>query len=172
VPFVCLTTLERQPGRYIALAVIRSVRQGHIEAGERELFASLAPHVRAAVRTQVALAGRGVSLLTGALEAVAIPVFVCDSAGKVRRLTPAAEALIRRQRGLDIKDGHLRPLQSGEARALDEAILSVGALRERPSLLLCKGNTAEAIAKTRRVTVGTVAARAEVLAMLEGTRDS
>jgi hypothetical protein len=34
---------------------------------------------------------------------------------------------------LDIKDGHLRPLQSGEARALDEATLSVGALRERPT---------------------------------------
>jgi DNA-binding CsgD family transcriptional regulator/PAS domain-containing protein len=238
VPFVCLATLERQPGRFIALAVIRSAQEGHIEAGERHLFARLAPHVRAAVRTQVALAGRGISLLTGALETLTIPVFVCDSTGKVKRLTAAAEALIGRQRGLQIKDGRLRALQAGEARALDEAILSVGATPTSPAppaartvvirsaepdaapllldvfplpwaqhpldftdftarvlivargtresaapgtavlmstygftaaevevaLLLCKGNTAEAIAKTRRVAVGTV--RSQIKAIL------
>jgi DNA-binding CsgD family transcriptional regulator len=132
VPFVCLATLERQRGRFIALAVIRSLREGHIGPEPRAIFSSLAPHVRAAVRTQVALEGRGVSLLTGAMETLSVPVFVCDPTGKVRRLTQAAETLIVAGRGLELKRGHLRALQPAAAQALDNAIQAAAAAYAKP----------------------------------------
>lgn len=122
VPFICLSTLDRTPGMLTGLAVVRSKRDGHITEPQRSVFASLAPHVRAAVRTQNALEGHGAALLAGAMEALSIPAFVCDRAGFVRELTPAAEQLVQSSRGLQLKEGRLRACQASDAKALDDAI--------------------------------------------------
>ena len=55
VPSICLTTLARQDGILIGLAVVRSQQQDHITRQQRRAFAAIAPHVRAAVRTHIAL---------------------------------------------------------------------------------------------------------------------
>jgi DNA-binding CsgD family transcriptional regulator len=137
IPFVCLTTLERHKGTFIALAVVRSQREGHITGEQREIFGSIAPHVRAAVRTHIALEGRGVATLAGTMEALSIPVFLCDRRGHVRTLTQAAEALLASGRGLELKAGQLRASQPAAAKTLTDAIEAVAAghLRPGPPLL-------------------------------------
>lgn len=122
IPFICLTTLARQDDMLIGLAVLRSQQQGHITRQQRRTFAAIAPHVRAAVRTHIALEGNGVALLKGAMEALAIPAFVCDRLGLVRELTPTAETVINRGRGLQLKLGRLHACQSDDARRLSDAI--------------------------------------------------
>lgn len=123
---VCLTPLVREEGMLIGLAVLRSKRQGEISRRERTVFASIAPHVRAAVRTQIALEHQGAKLLAGAMEALSIPAFVCDANGRVRALTPAAEALVTNHSGLRLKEGRLRALRPDDdtmlSRAIDRAV--------------------------------------------------
>lgn len=122
IPFICLATLERQNGMLIGLAVLRSQRQGHITGGQRRTFATIVPHVRAAVRTHIALEGNGAAILTGALEALALPAFICDRLGVVSALTPTAETLITSGRGLQLKLGRLHASQCVDAQRLGDAI--------------------------------------------------
>jgi DNA-binding CsgD family transcriptional regulator len=122
IPYICLTTLDRPSEGLIGLAVTRTGKQGHISSAERRVFASIAPHVRAAVRTHIALEGHGDALLSGALEAVSIPAFICDGSGRVRELTPAAEAVVSSCRGLQLRLGWLRAALPADTRALNEAI--------------------------------------------------
>jgi DNA-binding CsgD family transcriptional regulator len=132
IPFMCFATLERREKAFIALGAIRSQREEHISGAQREIFAALAPHVRSAVRTQLALESNGVAVLTGAMDALAIAVFVCDRAGRVRALTRAAEDLVSAGRGLDLKTGRLKPLCPEEERALDDAIEAAVVSRIHP----------------------------------------
>jgi DNA-binding CsgD family transcriptional regulator len=129
VPYICLTTLERRADLLVGLAVIRSQRQGHIDEPGRRAFESIAPHVRAAVRTNLALADHGDALLSDSFEALSIPAFICDQNGLVRRLTPAAEALVSAPRGLQLKSGRLVAQAPAQAGALSDAIRTMAAVR-------------------------------------------
>jgi DNA-binding CsgD family transcriptional regulator len=129
VPYICLTTVERREHLLVGLAVVRTQRQGHIDADGRRAFASIAPHVRAAVRTNLALADHGDALVSDALERLSIPAFVCDRAGLVRRLTPAAETLVGSHRGLEVRLGKLTARQPAEASALADAITAAATER-------------------------------------------
>jgi DNA-binding CsgD family transcriptional regulator len=129
VPYICLTTVERRPNLLVGLAVVRTKRQGHIDAAGRRAFASIAPHVRAAVRTNLALADHGDALLSDTLDRLTMPAFVCDRSGLVRRLTPAAESLVASERGLELKLGRLTARQPAEANALADAIAAAATER-------------------------------------------
>ena len=120
------------------MAVVRTKRDGHITEPQRSVFASLAPHVRAAVRTQNALEGQGAAILAGAMEALSMPAFICDRAGFVRELTPAAEQLVQTNRGLQLKEGRLRACQALDAKELDDAIGIAAKGRARPSAPLLR----------------------------------
>jgi DNA-binding CsgD family transcriptional regulator len=122
IPYICLSTLERSNDMLIGLAVVRTKQQGHISDKQRAIFAMLAPHVRAAVRTQLALEGNGAALLVGAMVALSIPAFVCDRCGQVRALTPAAEQLISVNRGLQLRLGQLYALNPADDKLLKDAI--------------------------------------------------
>jgi DNA-binding CsgD family transcriptional regulator len=132
VPFIAMAALERQRGTSIALSAIRSKREGHVTTQQREYFAALAPHVRSAVRTHLALEGRGAAVLVGAMEALAIPVFVCDRSGCVKSLTQAAETLVTTGRGLQLKAGRLQTCWPEETKALDDAIEAAVLWRAQP----------------------------------------
>jgi DNA-binding CsgD family transcriptional regulator len=132
VAFSCLTALERSDGILIGLAVMRSSRQGHITDQQRELFAAVAPHVRAAVRTQLALEGNGPAVVAGAMEALGAAAFVCDRTGLVRLLTPAAETLIGSGPQLRLKLGRLSAAGLDDAKALSDAIDAAAVQHTRP----------------------------------------
>lgn len=95
-------------------------QQSHVSSAQCEVFASIAPHVPAAVRTQMAL--ESAAVLAGAMEALSIPAFVCDGEGTVRALTPTAEALVRTDRGLCLKLNRLCADNLVESQAIDDAI--------------------------------------------------
>lgn len=143
IPYICLATLDRpQDGGLIGLAVTRSAKQGHISSPQRRVFASIAPHVRAAVRTHIALEGHGDALLSGALEAVSIPAFICDGAARVRELTPAAEAVVSAGgRGLQLRAGRLRASLPADAQALNDAIEHAVSKLERGSVAAPRNST-------------------------------
>lgn len=136
IPYICLTTLEHRHGGLVGLAVGRSKQQGHITDEQREIFASIAPHVRSAVRTHIALEGNSAAVLAGAMEALSIPAFVCDRSGAVRALTPAAEALITSERGLQLKLGRLHATEQADAQALRDVIgiAALGQVKPGPPL--------------------------------------
>jgi DNA-binding CsgD family transcriptional regulator len=122
IPWVCIATLERNEQGFVAMTVIRSRSEGHITPEQRQVFASIAPHVRTAVRTHIALQGHGVSVLTKSMETLSIPAFVCDRSGKVVTLTRAAEALVEEGRTLQLQAGTLRATQWRESQMLHDAI--------------------------------------------------
>lgn len=122
IPYACLATLERCNGLLIGLAVGRTESQGHITAKQREIFASIAPHVRAAVRTQIALEGEGTALLVGAMDSLSMPAFIHDRTGKVRAMSPAADQLLSAGRGLVMRAERLVATHPANDRALNNAL--------------------------------------------------
>jgi len=127
--FTCLTPLERRDGMLFGLAVLRTKEQGHISSAQRDAFTALAPHMRAAVRTQLALAGQGMDLLAGAMEKIAVAAFICDRFGYVRRCTPAAERLIADGKMLTLRANRLQPMRASEAQALERAMTASRSIR-------------------------------------------
>ncbi len=121
-PFFCATVIERQQDLFVTLGVVRSHSDGYITAEQRRVFSLLAPHVRAAMRLQTALEGKSAALLAECMETLSIPLFVCDSAARVKVFTQAAQALVSSGRGLELKNGKLRCTISSETRMLEEAV--------------------------------------------------
>ena len=122
IPFGCLAPLERRDGLLLGLAVLRSQKEGPISAEQRRLFSAVAPHVRAAVRTQLALESHGAAMLAGCMDALSVPLFVCDESGCVRALTLGAEELVRGATGLQLKAGRLLASDPGQTARLTDAI--------------------------------------------------
>ncbi len=118
VPHICLSTLDRSNDGLIGLAVVRTRRDGPIQPEQKALLAAVAPHVRAAVRTQIALENQSLALLSRTLEGLSIAAFICDRRGKVRSMTPAAEGLVQKSDWLQLRAGHLIPLQRESAGQL------------------------------------------------------
>lgn len=121
IPYGSQTNLMAGDGLLIGLATLRTEAQGRPEAADRRAFESLAPQIRAAVRTQMALEGQGAALVGGALEAVGVAAFVCDASGRVQVHTPAAEAALRRG-VLRLRGGRLGAQRDEDARALEAAV--------------------------------------------------
>lgn len=130
--YSCLTPLVRHDGVLVGLAVLRSNCQGHITSGQRAVFTAAAPHVRAAVRTQLALEGNGAAILAGAMDALSIAAFVCDGSGAVKAMTGSAETLVSSGRHLQVKLGRLQAASAEDSKSLSDAIDSAAVLHTRP----------------------------------------
>lgn len=122
VPFICMTNVERHDGVVFSVAVARSQREGPITPEQRAVFSALAPHVRAAVRTRIALERNAAEVVAAGMEAVGVPAFICDYRGRVETLTQSAKVLLDSQRGLQLNEGRLHASQSENARALNDAL--------------------------------------------------
>lgn len=122
VPHICLTTLERRDATVIGLAVGRSRANGPIGDEQRAVFTALAPHVRVAVRTQMALENQGARLLSRAFEGLSMIAFVCDGRGRVQAMTPAAEDLVGANGPLQLRQGRLEAGGKDDTAALSKAI--------------------------------------------------
>lgn len=122
IPHICLSTLDRDKEMLIGLAVLRSHRNGPITSQQKALFAAVAPHVRTAVRTQIALENQGAQLLSRAFASVSMAAFICDQRGKVRATTPAAEQLVEADGVLTLRGGVLGSSKHENTALLSEAI--------------------------------------------------
>lgn len=132
VPYVCLANLERSETASIALAALRSHQNGHITADQRETFTKLVPHVRAAIRMQLALEHQGAELATGVMGSLSIAAFLCDRHGRVRSSTPAAERLLLSRPELRLTNGSLGALRPPDAKALTEAVEAASRAGRQP----------------------------------------
>lgn len=126
VPHICLSPLLKQDGLLVGLAVLRSGKDGHITARQRRVFAHLAPHVRAAVRTQLVLQAQGPAVVAGAMEALAMTAFVCDARGRVLARTPSTEPLLGAGRHLRLRGGVLTACNETDGKALSAAVYAAG----------------------------------------------
>lgn len=121
----CLTPLIKTSEMLIGLAVLRSPSQGEITQEQRRIFTSLAPHIRAAASTQLALDHQNIFSANGALESAHITAFICDQDGRIRSMTSAAEEFISRTNLLRIKNGILSGNTDSLSRLLLQKIGSV-----------------------------------------------
>jgi DNA-binding CsgD family transcriptional regulator len=119
---ICLTSLLREDGMTVGLSVLRTQAQGHIPAGERRAFAEIAPHVRSAARTYLALENRQLSLVAETFERVSACAFVCNANGTLRALSRSAEALVRDGGWLSTRDNVLVARTAGDTRRLHNSL--------------------------------------------------
>ena len=138
VPYVCLTNLEKSEEALIALAALRSHREGHITKAQREVFAKFVPHVRAAIRMQLALEHQGAELATGMMGALSIAAFLCDRHGRVRCSTPAAEQLLASRSEIRLVNGSLGASLPRDSKALSNAIEAASHAGAGPDSLLLR----------------------------------
>lgn len=132
IPYVCLANLEKSEDTSIALAALRSHGDGHITVPQREIFTKLVPHVRAAIRMQLALEQQGAELTAGTMGALSLAAFLCDRHGRVRSSTPAAERLLLSRPELRLTNGSLGALRAPDAKALSEAIKAASRAGTQP----------------------------------------
>jgi DNA-binding CsgD family transcriptional regulator len=118
VPHICLSPLIKQDGLLVGLAVLRTRREGQIDPEQQRVFARLAPHLRAAVRSQMMLADQATSVLAGALEALSIAAFVCDAEGTVLARTPLTEPMLEGGSHFRLRGRRLETVHEPDGRAL------------------------------------------------------
>ena len=131
LPYGCQSKLVEGEEGLIGLALLRTERDGITTEDERALFTAVAPHVRSAVRTQLALEENGADLIVGALGQVAAAVFICADNGHVRAMTPAAEMLVT-DGPLDVVGGYLTVPEAGDQLRLLRSVARHGALEPLP----------------------------------------
>lgn len=122
VPFSCLSNILRSGELTVGLAVLRSLKEGHISTDERRAFDLLAPHVRRAVLGQMAFGTHGPAVMARTLESLSVAAFVCDGAGAVRAMTTPAQAIVNQGHPLQLQSARLRAWRSQETHALALAI--------------------------------------------------
>lgn len=124
IPHGSQTNLMRDQSGLISLTVLRTKAQGLPDADDRRAFEALAPLARSAVKFQMALEGRSAALLTGALEELGRPAFVCDGLGLVRAMTSQAEILLQGG-AVRLRHGRLSADECQAGRRLEAAIARV-----------------------------------------------
>lgn len=145
----CQTKLIENPQGMVGFALLRSRKDGATDARVRQVFTEIAPHVRSAVRTQLALEQAGPGLLAGALGQAGVAVFVVGGDGAVLAMTDLAEATVSQGR-LHVTRGRLNAIDAGDTVRLHqtfarhclgqpalplETVLLPGPGRSRPVLL-------------------------------------
>lgn len=148
IPNGCQTKLMESPQGMVGFALLRSGKDGATDERVRRIFDQIAPHVRSAVRTQIALEQSGPALLVGALDKADAAVLVVGGDGVVHAMTARAEAAVSNGL-LRVTRGRLAVADAGDTVRLHQAlarhcsgpaapletILLPGADRGRPVLI-------------------------------------
>jgi DNA-binding CsgD family transcriptional regulator len=125
-------TLLAGNGRFAAVTVQRTVKEGHVGARESALLEALAPRFRRALVLQERLAAAGARRdgLLLALERAGQAALLLGRDGRIAFRTHAAAALLARRHGLVERDGRLAPAERASRDRLARAIGA--ALRDGP----------------------------------------
>ncbi|BAV64995.1 helix-turn-helix transcriptional regulator [Sphingobium cloacae] len=128
----CHARLMVEDGAMIGLALLRGRKDGRTSQEQRDLFARLAGHARIAVRLQRAIEQQGFALLNGTFEAMDRACWLLDWGGRVRAMTPRAEALLLAG-SARVSDGWLCSGRAEESRAILRGIRAVVARPAQPA---------------------------------------
>lgn len=118
----CIIPLLRDETRLMGIGAFQSLKEGPATNEQRRIFELLAPHAQTALRTQLVLEDSGVLVLKGALDALSLPVFLCDRSRIVRTMTAMAERVLTDAGPLQLKDGRLCVSDAGENNSLTKGI--------------------------------------------------
>jgi DNA-binding CsgD family transcriptional regulator len=121
IPYGCQTKLIDTSAGMIGFALLRGARDGKADARVRNIFTAIAPHVRSAVRTQIALEESGPALLAGALDKAGTAVFVLQGDGRIMAMTGMAEIALSRGL-LGVVRGRLEARDAGDTVRLHQAL--------------------------------------------------
>lgn len=172
IPNGCQTKLLETPQGMIGFALLRGARDGATDDGVRDVFMAIAPHVRSAVRTQIALEDAGPALLSGALDKTGVAVFVVAGDGRLAGMTGPAELAVTQGR-LRLVRGRLEAADAGDTVRLYQALArhATGAPLPMETLLLPGTDRDEAVlidlVRAARAT-GSFGFRPHVLVILRG----
>lgn len=122
IPHSCQTTLLQRDDILIGLSVLRTQREGRIDADRTAAFAALAPHALAAVRTRLALGDQTVRDIASGLEHAGVAAFLCAADGRVQGMTGRAERLVADGRILALRQGRLTARDLRDDRLLGGAL--------------------------------------------------
>lgn len=120
----------------IGVATFRGERAGAFQPGEMRVFASLIPHIRNAIRTNMVLRDAGVNMLSGTLEAMNLAAYICDARGNLKAATENAESVLSAGHLLRLRHGRLH----GTARSNDNALNDSIARMALPTIAERGGN--------------------------------
>jgi DNA-binding CsgD family transcriptional regulator len=120
--FLCLAPLWRDQNRLVGLSVARTPTEGNVDREAHDLFARVAPHVRAAARTMMALGDRAAGVLAESLGGIEIAAFVCDGDGRVHAASAPADMLVETNRWLMVRRNHLHACAERDRLRLAAAI--------------------------------------------------
>jgi DNA-binding CsgD family transcriptional regulator len=131
---VCLTTLVKEEHHLVGMAIMRGAQAEPIDRETKRAFAAIAPHARRAVRTSMALEREQLAGVITGLAAVRATAFVCSAEGRLRGMTPSAEAMVAEARFLTVKNGRLSAAAMSctadlQQMLADAAIGGAGAMR-------------------------------------------
>ena len=125
IPWGCQAALMRDADNLVGLSVLRSRDDGRTDEAQRTIFAKAARAARNAVRMQRAIERKGLDLLAGSLEAMALPCLLLDELGRIGAMTAAAERLFIQKPTLRAVDDRLCSRTTEDSRRIDLAIRSV-----------------------------------------------
>lgn len=122
LPFSCISNLIKQNGAVVGLALLNDRRRGPVEAEAQAVLEEVAPHIRQAIRTRLALESHGASLVAGMMEAVGVAMLVCDQAGGLWACSPLAEDMLVQGDIVRLVGGRLVCVNPADQRVLSDAI--------------------------------------------------
>jgi DNA-binding CsgD family transcriptional regulator len=123
VPHLCGTKLIQEDGVEYYLGLLRSRRQGPMEAEDRLAFRRIAPAIAICAKNAIRVGQNGSQLLAGAFSALAISAFVCDAFGRVIAMSELAESMVRSGEFMSIRNRRLCAHSPTASGVLDDSIL-------------------------------------------------
>jgi DNA-binding CsgD family transcriptional regulator len=141
--FSVQTSLIHQSKLTIGLSAMRGFDKGALSDDQRAVFAALAPHVQAAVRTRLALEDQNAAVVAGVMDTVSFAVMVCDRSGLVRSLSPRIEQMLRTGDYFSLSGGVLTTYVAAEGallkRRIRQAALASASLPPPPRFMTITG---------------------------------
>lgn len=125
MPFGCQAMLVQGDGGAVGMALLRSRRDGRTDERVRKIFREASGIARMAVRMQVALEQQGDLLIGNCLDAMSAACLLFDGRGRLRTVTPAAEARLSQLERLRRRDGRLTADDPKLASQLDRAFVGL-----------------------------------------------
>jgi DNA-binding CsgD family transcriptional regulator len=136
IPLGCQTSLLTTPDRFVGLAMLRTRADGRSTEEQRAYFAALAPHVRAAVKLQMAMEKHTGQAMLGAFDSVAAKALLTDSAGHVLAVTQAADRQLVDSGRISLVQGRIETPIAVETRRIAQAIQAVASRASAEATIL------------------------------------
>lgn len=148
MPFGCQATIIGEPDMLVGLSVLRSRADGPSTPDTWRIFEAVAPHVRSAVKTAIALEQEGAKLVAASMDTMAAAAFVCCEFGRVRAMTARAEDAMARGLAIRVVASCLKGVRPCDDEPITRALFRAignGVGAGRPGTIVVNAHRAPAL---------------------------